>query len=323
MKENEKLARLLKNTYLANNTSKGFKRLKGFQKAYSTSNEDLVALFEAVNVKGKRVLTVGSSGDQTLYAILNGAKEVHLVDLCPYAKVFLDYKISAIKTFTYEQFVENFRFMYIKNLVNGKNRYVTDTDFVTSDVYKKISHNMDAESRDFWDNYFLEMDKAVDFTIDAVDSVVGAEFTYLKDKNTYDKLKEKLKRGEFVVKFTNDDIIHFSQNLKNNERYDVILLSNLIDYISKNFILFDSGQVIKKFKNQIFNNLSLHLTTGGVMQVDYLFEDFFPIDKTNFPVHNEYVGTFKKYLGRKNIKLVPSGGSVLYVKSDEEEWIPN
>ena len=36
------------------------------------SNEDLSYFFKSVNVKNKDVLTVGSSGDQVIYSLING-----------------------------------------------------------------------------------------------------------------------------------------------------------------------------------------------------------------------------------------------------------
>lgn len=313
MEKYETLARLLENTYLAEFKDSKFKPLKGFERLYATSNEDLVALFKKIDVKGKRVLTVGSSGDQTLYAILNGAREVHLVDLCPYSKLFLDYKIAGIKTFSYDQFFKNFRFNYVNTIINGKKEYIIDTDFLTSDVYKKISHNMNAESREFWDNYFLEMNNTKNISITTGDSVIGAKGTYLKDKDDYNKLKKKLQDGDFAIRFTNDNIMNFANRINPNEMYDVMLFSNLIDYISNHFTLSQNGQVIRKFKNKIFYKLLPHLTEGGVMQVDYLFENFY------CDFNSENLKIFQRHLGAKNIKVVRSGGSVLYVKPKEDE----
>lgn len=315
MEQNEKLARLLENTYLAGVKDSRVKPLKGFEKLYATSNEDLVALFKKVDVKGKRVLTVGSSGDQTLYAILNGAREVQLVDLCPYTKLFLDYKIASIKTFSYDQFFKNFRFNYVNTVIDGSKTYIIDTEFLTSDIYKKISHNMNAESREFWDNYFLELNSTKNISITTGDSIVGAEGTYFRDEDAYNKLKKKLQEENFTIRFTNDNIMNFANRIKPDEMYDVMLFSNLIDYLSNYFTLSQNGQVIRKFKNKIFYKLLPHLTEGGVMQVDYLFENLY------CDFNNESLKIFQKHLGAKNIKVVSSGGSVLYVKQKEDEQI--
>lgn len=315
MENNEKLARLLENSYLAESKESKFRSLKGFEKLYATSNEDLVALFRKIDVKGKRVLTVGSSGDQTLYAILNGAKEVHLVDLCPYTKFFLDYKIASIKTFSYDQFFRNFRFYYTHPIINGKKNYVIDSRFLSIEVYRKISHNMDAESREFWDNYFLEMNNAKNISITTGDSIVGAEGTYFRDKDTYNKLKKKLQDRDFTIKFTNDNIMNFAKNIASDKMYDVMLFSNLIDYITSHFTLSENGRVIRKFKDQIFYKLLPHLTEGGAMQVDYLFENLYSNS------NNEILKIFQKHLGAENIKVVPSGGSILYIKPEECERV--
>ena len=51
--------------------------------AYTFTNENLDKIFKIMNVKGKKVLTVGSSGDQALYAIGKGAKKVTIIDANP------------------------------------------------------------------------------------------------------------------------------------------------------------------------------------------------------------------------------------------------
>ena len=45
------------------------KRMKGFEKLYLFSNENLGTYYKRLNLEGKRVLTVGSSGDQILYSL--------------------------------------------------------------------------------------------------------------------------------------------------------------------------------------------------------------------------------------------------------------
>ena len=56
---------------------------KTTEKAYSFTNECLETFFNSdyIDVNGKRVLTVGSSGDQALNAIYYGAKSVDVVDI--------------------------------------------------------------------------------------------------------------------------------------------------------------------------------------------------------------------------------------------------
>ena len=58
--------------------------LRGFERFYLYTNEHLNTFLKKINVKDKRVLTVGRSGDQILYSLLNGAREVVCFDICPF-----------------------------------------------------------------------------------------------------------------------------------------------------------------------------------------------------------------------------------------------
>ena len=49
-------------------------------KVYHCSNERLNAYFKDLKLKGSRIATVGSSGDQVLNAIFYGAKDITLIE---------------------------------------------------------------------------------------------------------------------------------------------------------------------------------------------------------------------------------------------------
>ena len=59
-------------------------------KAFAISNEKLDEVFKHIDLKGKSVLTVGSSGDQALNCILNGSKDITIID----ANIFTAFLIS-------------------------------------------------------------------------------------------------------------------------------------------------------------------------------------------------------------------------------------
>ena len=69
-----------------------------FHRVYPLSNEQLNQYFSKLNLNNKKVLTVGRSGDQILYSLLYGAKDITFVDINPYAKFYIDLKIAALVT---------------------------------------------------------------------------------------------------------------------------------------------------------------------------------------------------------------------------------
>ena len=100
----EKIVKVQANKTGANHELIGEKELPFFYKVYPLSNEYLNDYFSFLDLEDKKILTVGSSGDQILYALANGAKEVTHVDISPYAKFYIDFKIATIKQLDYEDF---------------------------------------------------------------------------------------------------------------------------------------------------------------------------------------------------------------------------
>lgn len=110
-------------------------------KAFAISNEKLDELFKSLNLKGKKVLTVGSSGDQALNAILKGCKEITIVDANIFARPFIEYKFAAIRTFDYKTFSD----IFIKH------------DFFSWRVYSKMSHLLSKDTKIFWDALMMDL----------------------------------------------------------------------------------------------------------------------------------------------------------------------
>ena len=184
-----------------------------FHNLYSKSNEELYEFFPKLNLKNASVMTVGSSGDQVLYSLMFGAKDVVCVDVNPFTKFFYDFKVASIKHFTFEEFGEYF----------GHNK--RSEQILNIEVYKQISHLLPEDSKYFWDNLFLE-----------VVSIPTMLFTcptrkshHSVNKKQYSTLKKILNKPR-PVKFECGDIRNISKNL-GDKKYDVILLSNIYDYI--------------------------------------------------------------------------------------------
>ena len=123
-------------------TKKSFKH-PSFHKLYLYSNEELSDYFSKIIKKDGNVLTVGSSGDQVLYALLYGAKSVTCFDINPFTKFYFDYKVAAIKNLDFDEFRKVFNGTY-------------SDDILKANVYSKISHDLPEDSKYFWDHLFLE-----------------------------------------------------------------------------------------------------------------------------------------------------------------------
>lgn len=296
----ENLARLMWHSTISKDSVDGkiVGRLRGFDLLYPTTNEHLPNLFKRLNTSGKKVLTVGSSGDQVLYSVLNGASEVTLVDVNPYAKMFLEYKIASIKTFTFDEFFKIFRFCRVKEIVDNETekKNISSTDeFLNSAVYRKISHNMEAGAREFWDRYFLECKELYDGFISREKLFPDS---YLVNGEVYSRLSKELKKGNVKIDFINQNLKKVAPML-GDRKYDIMLFSNVLDYMQG----FAVSRKASNFKRKIVDKLKKNLEPGGVMQIDYTFEDC---------NNKELQNAISEIFSDGEVKILQPNGFVLY-----------
>ena len=76
------------NYFEQNDTNTSKYNLPLFHMLYLFSNEELNKYFPKIIRKNASVLTVGSSGDQILYSLLYGAKDVTCFDVNPFTKFY-------------------------------------------------------------------------------------------------------------------------------------------------------------------------------------------------------------------------------------------
>ena len=116
-----------------------------FQEVYPFTNEMLSSYLPKLKLKNKKILTVGSSGDQAFNALLLGAKDITVLDISPYSKEFIKIKKDLI--LRYER-----QYIYHKVLA------IDDVPILYDDGSK-----LDAENRNLYlqnnQNYTLLQDK--------------------------------------------------------------------------------------------------------------------------------------------------------------------
>lgn len=214
---------------------------------YSFSNEDLTSFFKNMDVSGKSVLTVGSSGDQVLSAIMSGASRITLVDANPMSLPYTELKLAAAKILSFEEF----------------KKYFTREHIFDHKYYAKVSHDLSPRSREFWDEIMLNTSDYQDaFFKNIFQQQLFMEsgrdhMSYFKSEQNFLKLKENIPNCD--VDFICAEFNQFPSKI--TDKYDLIMLSNLVTYLD----------CYQRFW-YITKKLSRNLRLDGKMQVNYEFD---------------------------------------------------
>jgi len=228
---------------------------------YPYSNEHLRQLFANLNVYGKSVATVGSSGDQAFNAIYYGADKVTIIDACITAEPYIELKKAAILNFDFETF----------------NKFMTGENIFNPQWYAKISHDLNDSAKMFWDNLFLEGEEAchmepLTYLKSTVLQKIGSAF-YDNPEN-YQRLQSLLKGKNF--EYIQAEFGDFPQMLR--EKYDLILLSNINTY-SEREMFFEVVGKLEKY----------NLNDGGAIQIHYIFD---------YLLYDHFLDCAREQLGR-------------------------
>jgi len=228
-------------------------RFSAYSKMYIMTTENLDGYYRNFDFKDKEVLTVVSSFDHALNAVLFGAKKVTTFDINKLSYYMANLKLGAIKALTYNEFVEYFlsdhAFNYetyqkiIPYLKKNISRYFNK-------IYKYFKYNGKAIK----DSFLFHHGHKNNLT----------DNTYLLNNN-YDILKKKVQ--SFKVEFVNSSILDLSKRLK-KEKYDLILLSNISDY-AKSFF---QDNYLEKYFNFVKNDITKLLKENGVIEAAYIYD---------------------------------------------------
>lgn len=186
---------------------------------YKKTNESISNYKEYLKNK-KTVLSVIASGNQLFNMIYYDTKNIDAFDISKFSKYFLNLQIAAIKSLDRNNF---FKFFY--NSINNDTYY--------DDIYYEcIREKLDKNNKEFWDSLFDFYDW-IDIYNSNIFSNEAFSITHLKNENEYLKndinyniLKEKI--GNININIYDGDI--FNLNNLFNKEYDLVYLSNILDY---------------------------------------------------------------------------------------------
>lgn len=226
------------------------------ERCYLSSNEHLSEYMKDMDLTNKKVATVGSSGDQFFQSLLQGSRDITIIDANPYIKVFIEYKRALLMNLDFDEFFETLR---TNRIFHWK-------------TYAKISHNLSTYAKRFWDTLMLEQEDVDDYNkfnmYHIAEQILHPQALLMCDfynkENCYDRLQNILRNEHYVVKFKTADIFNFPKVLK--EKYDLIMLSNIFGYHS-----LDEDK--RKFEEAVNKLYRKNLNAGGSIQMQYSYRE--------------------------------------------------
>lgn len=242
-------------TYFLDNNGKLSNSFGPFGKLYSMTTENIYGFLNNFDLKDKNVLTISGSGDQRLNAYLLGAKSVTTFDINQLTELYANLKDAAIKNLDFDEFLNFFRI-----ISKTKNQL-----FFNKDLYNKLATDLNTDTNEFFG-----------FIVDNLDHINTSNiFFYFENKlsmmknmdgflnkDNYKLLKDIIQDKE--INFINTDISFLKKKL-NDTKYDLILLSNISDYINRMF-----DEPLEEYR-KVIDCLIDNLNPGGIIQVGYIY----------------------------------------------------
>lgn len=231
-----------------NDYNRDRKKYEMYDSIYPYNNEGIDEYYNFFDYSGP-ILTVASSGDHMLHAILSGATDITLFDINRLTKYFCMLKLAAVKTLSYEEFFsyfgtfDKYTLKLIRNLKSGE-------------TYSRIREKMNEEDMYFWDqvysSYLIEYieDKLFEEPFSCINNAYY-------DEKTYNILQNKALGYKKTPLFINTDFLELISKLDPNKKYSSIFLSNIGCYVDK-----------RLFRDSIIE-LKNYLLDGCMIQTEY------------------------------------------------------
>ena len=236
------------------------RKFNQFNYVYPFTTENISGYIDKFDLKGKNLLTLGSSGDQALNAILRGCKDITAYDICPFAKEYFYLKKAAIMCLSREDYL---RFLCYKGYPMWPIKNWNVFSHKTFDrIYERLVW-LDIESSYFWSELLanfsgIEVRRNMFINIDERRSkVIQCMNRYLISDEAFNALRDKINSAN--VEFITGNILDIALGKK----YDNINLSNVAAYMDTDML------------KKVFFACTDLLKEDGKMLVSYLYDTDF------------------------------------------------
>jgi hypothetical protein len=280
---------------------------------YLFSNENIADQLRVLgDFNGARVLSVGASGDHAFGAYLAGAAHVDTFDINSLQRAVIDLKTVMVQHVSYENFMDFF--FDERQFFNTR---------ILSQIQSKIPNNVQRMLQD----YQLRGKNLFKYEAGQNSAYSTKNIPYLKNKKSYIQLRNVLPRR---IPFYHCDMRDIKTPFADvtgmvGGRYDVILLSNIYDYVVPSSAVLSQEDNMKYFYREILEPMARRLLVrdGGRIAFRYMWASS-PVAWTNYidMVANKMIGNsvLKSYRHTIHVRSFPSNqkgfdwDSVLFMK---------
>jgi len=263
------------------------KSISPYSVPFLFSTENLIDTYRAVSPSGKNVLTIAASGDHAFDAYFHGAHHVETFDYNQWQECVLRLKTDLIHHMNYNQFMNFFTAINNRQMCQSYDilspiiPYLTPKAKILVDKFYDSNTNTERFfqiSPFFWtnDGHYKQ-------------NKIG----YLESQSAFNKLKTRLPEQ---IDFTLADADTIAQNL--HQEYDIIHLSNIMDYYSYSKTNNPYENAIR-FYNNVLRQLFHHLSNNGTMimhydwgDADFEYPNYDIIDCHCYKIITNYLGLF-------------------------------
>ena len=195
---------------------------------YPFTTENIDGYLDLFDLKDKSLLTVGSSGDQVINALVMGCEDVTLYDKVFESKYYYYLKCAGILTLTREEYLK-----FFAGYEEIDRCYTKNHEFFNKEIFDKLKPALKYLNSDAY-YYFDELFNLFDnkqireglFTADEDRPKALRVFNrYLHTESLYKKARKKIEKIEPV--FIQGDIL----DLDPDRKYDNIWFSNIANYL--------------------------------------------------------------------------------------------
>ena len=280
---------------------------------YLFSNENITDQLRVLgDLGGKRVLSVGASGDHAFGAYMAGAAHVDTFDINSLQRAVMDLKTIMVHHVSYENFMDFF--FDSRQFFNMR---------ILSQIEAKIPNNVQRMLND----YKLRGKNVFKYEAGQNASYSTANIPYLMNKKSYMNLRRVLPRR---IPFVHTDMRDIKSPFPDvtgapGAKYDVILLSNIYDYVVPSSGVLAQEENMKYFYHEILDPMARRLLVrdGGCIVFRYMWASS-PVAWRNYidMVVSNMIGNsaLKPYKHTIHIRSFPSNqkgcdwDSVLFLK---------